>query len=199
MKVLLKPVVDVQDGTWRAAIPANRAWFESYRSFIGKYAKLAQEEKVEAFSNGCEYSANQSDEAEWRRVVKLVRSRFKGPLTYACNFDSYQKVAWWDAVDFVGIDAYFPLTNKLDPTLPELVAAWKRHAEAIEAWRASRKIAAPVAFLEFGFRSMDGANREPWAWANPGKVDLQEQSDCLEATYRVMNERDWWRGGFGWN
>src|SRR5262249_53620132 len=45
MNVLLKPMVDVDDGTWRAQItPSNvNAWFASYTNFLDNFADLAQQ------------------------------------------------------------------------------------------------------------------------------------------------------------
>jgi hypothetical protein len=51
-------------------------------------------------------------EKEWRRVIAAVRGVTSARLTYAANFDAYQRVAFWDALDAIGIQAYFPLTDK---------------------------------------------------------------------------------------
>lgn len=199
MKVVLKPIVDPHDGKWRGEIPASDAWFRSYRSFISRYADLAREEKVEAFSVGCEYNGLQGDERQWRAIVALVRSRYHGLLTYAANFDSYAKVRWWDALDFVGIDAYFSLTRKKNPTVDELKTAWTKQADAIGSWLERSGLKLPVVFTEIGYRSVDGANTAPWDFNMKGPVDLQEQIDCLRAMYGVMGGRTWWRGAYLWN
>src|SRR5262249_2502935 len=56
MKVLLKPMLDVDDGTWRAFInPSDKnQWFSNYTNFLGTFADMAQSKGVELFSIGCE-------------------------------------------------------------------------------------------------------------------------------------------------
>ena len=56
MKVLLKPMLDVDDGTWRAFIdPSDKdQWFANYTNFIGTFADMAQSKGVELLSIGCE-------------------------------------------------------------------------------------------------------------------------------------------------
>ncbi len=198
MKVLLKPNVDLRNGAWRAGIEPTEAWFASYRTFLNGWADLAREERVEALSVGCEFNRAQRWEAAWRKVVAGVRARFKGKLTYAASWDAFKDVAWWDAVDEVGIDAYFPLTKKADPTLAELKEAWRLRADDIGKWIAATGLKKPVVFTEVGYRSADGTNREPWAWADRPAVDLQEQADCYEALLSTLWGRPWWGGAFIW-
>src|SRR5262245_47297329 len=48
MKVLLKPMLDVSDGTWRANIdPSDKdLWFANYTNFLGSFADMAQSKGV---------------------------------------------------------------------------------------------------------------------------------------------------------
>ena len=68
---------------------------------------------------------------------------------------------FWEKLDFVGIDAYFPLTEKNDPTTEELIAGWQRHAEEIEQWLKQKQLDKPVVFTEIGYCSADGTNTQP--------------------------------------
>ncbi|HEY0865953.1 MAG TPA: hypothetical protein VGE01_01165 [Fimbriimonas sp.] len=199
MKVMLKPNVDLRNGAWRGTIVPSEAWFASYRKFINKYAQLAAQEKVEVLSVGCEFNKAQTWEGHWRDVAKGVRAVYPGLLTYSSNHDSYSAVKWWDAMDFVGIDAYFVLTSKTNPSPAELTASVNRVADGIAAWRSASGILKPVAFNEAGYRSEDGANMHPWDWSSNGALDLREQKDCYQALYETMRKRSWWRGVFWWN
>jgi hypothetical protein len=38
-----------------------------------------------------------------------MQSRYSGPLLYAANHGNEGSVAWWDAVDIIGVDAYYSL------------------------------------------------------------------------------------------
>jgi len=202
MKVKLKVIVEmveISPGNWRGLIPATPEWFESYGNFINFWAEFAEEHGADMFSVGSEFSSNDGDASSWRNIVSGVRARYSGPILYQATFDRYQSIEWWDVVDYAGIDAYFPLTGKDDPTLEELKAAWSAHANEIEAWQ--KTMSKPVIFSEIGYRSADGANKHPWLWGEspPLPVDLQEQVDCYEAAFQTFWNKSWFYGYYWWN
>jgi len=205
MKVLLKPNVDVVSGGWRGDIPGTDAWFDDpngYKAFIGRWAQWAQAHGVDGFAVGCEFEAASSNSAKWREVVAHVRSHFSdGPLVYAANWTEFASVDWWDALDYVGIDAYFPLSALTDPTVAQLQAIWDSIADGLEVWLASNYPDMGIMFTEIGYRSLDGANMAPWAWSPYGtdNVDLDEQAACYLAALSQTWDRDWMAGYFWWN
>jgi len=204
MKVMLKPHVDLSDDPdhWRGQIRFEdeadwQAWFTSYRDFINHYAELAEANGVEAFVVGVELGGTTEREAEWRQVVAEVRERFSGPITYAANWGGEEvSITWWDAVDYIGVDAYYPLTDKNDPTVQELKAAWRERVTMLR--ELSRRYGRPVLFTEIGYPSIDGANRAPWAWEGSGPVDPQEQADCYQAAFESFWDEPWFLGAFWW-
>lgn len=201
MKVLLKPTVDVKDGAWRGEIGFDteeewEAWFSSYRYFINYYAELAAKYKVEEFSVGVELERTVHRESQWRWIIENVRARFPGSLVYAANWDSYQNVNFWDALDYVGIDAYFELAVGASPKLEELLTAWAPWVEELEAfYEIVRK---PILFTEIGCRSVAKASARPWYWNTPGEVDLQEQARYYEAALRLFWDKPWFYGFYWW-
>lgn len=199
MKVMLKPLVDARDGTWRAAFTPDDwdRWFASYRRFITHYAHLARAERVEAFVVGGEF--NSSDvfrDADWRRVIAAVRQEFGGPLTYAADWRQYRNIRFWDALDYIGINAYFPLSDKAAPTVADLAAGWRRHAADIDAWRSERFKDKKVVFTEIGYASRRGAARDPMRYDPAAPVDLGLQRDAYEAVYRTVYREPWLAGLF---
>ena len=201
MKVLLKPTVDVADGAWRGEIRFDgeedwQAWFSSYRYFINYYAELAARYGVEELSVGVELAGTVHREREWRWIIENVRARFKGPLVYAANWDNYQNVNFWDALDYVGIDAYFELAVGPSPKLEELLAAWTPWVEELEAFY--ERVKKPILFTEIGCRSLTGASARPWDFLTPGEVDLQEQARYYEAAFRTFWNRPWFYGFYWW-
>jgi len=215
VKVMLKPHVDVSDGTWRGAIhPTDvNAWFASFTTFITHYAQLAQTNGVEMLCFGTEYltmsgSANQT---AWNNVIAAVRSAgYTGKLAYAANAtyggDEFTSVSFWDnpQLDVIGLDGYFPLTNHADPTLAELKAAWSsnKNGENIVSDVlnfAAAHPAKPVIFTEIGYMSVSGTNTEPYNFSHAGSLDQQEQANCYEAMYEVWSQHStaihgnfWW-------
>ena len=198
MKVMLKPMIDPEDfyTHWRGEFSGSQEWFDRYKSFIISYAAFAQEHHVDLFFVGCEFKATEQDESNWRQIIQGVRERYLGPLTYAATYDSFESIKWWDALDYVGIDAYFPLTNKKDPTLDELRQAWTRIANAMEAWALS--VNKPVVFTEIGYRSGDGNNMEPVIWTAQLSIDLKEQLDSYSAALETLWNRPWFHGFYWW-
>ncbi len=200
MKVMLKPHVDLYNGRWRGEIYFDsneewQAWFKSYKNFICHYAKLAEENGVEIFCVGCELVKTVQRE-EWFDIIEAIRKNFSGLLTYASNWDNYQNVTFWNLLDFIGIDAYFWLTHKNDPTLDELLQAWKRWKGGIE--EIHNLTGKPIVFTEIGYRSIDGCNIDPWNWWRYGKIDLQEQADCYKAAFITFWNESWFYGFYWW-
>ena len=103
----------------------------------------------------------------------------------------------WDKLDFIGIDAYFPLTDKADPTKEELVAAWEREANKIENWLKKTNLQKSILFTELGYVSSDGTNKQPWATLN-NPEDQEEQADSLDAALDVLSNRSWFKGIYLW-
>src|SRR2546430_13566284 len=61
----------------------------------------------------------------WVDIIDSVRAVYHGTVTYAAATDEAINVSFWDKVDEIGINAYPPLTTSLDPSVDQLVAAWK--------------------------------------------------------------------------
>lgn len=202
MKVMLKPHVDAFNGDWRGIFQPDdpEKWFQNYKNMITEYARMAKEENVEIFSIGCEFLELTKPEFTdfWEEIITAVRSIYSGPLVYSANWSiEYLHIEFWDALDFAGIDAYFELTDKKDPTLDELLEAWKPHLAEIQAFY--DKWSKPILLTEIGYRSLDGSNRYPWNWGIQGSVDLIEQAFCYQAVIRTFDGKPWFAGIYWWN
>jgi hypothetical protein len=212
LQVMLKPHVDVLDGTWRGQImPADvGAWFASYSEMMEHFAVLARDTGVEMLCVGTEFvtMTDARHATAWLEVVDRVRREYPGLLTYAANAnspaDEFTSVPFWPQLDLLGLDVYTPLTNDANPTRQELVSGWRRNRDGHDMVAAYRNFQAahgrPLIFTEIGYRSADGTNRAPWDWeASPGP-DPVEQVDCYEAAYEVWSgETAWMQGLFWWS
>ncbi len=202
LMVMLKPHVDASSGDWRGTFqPENpETWFSNYTEMTKTFAQLAQEENVDIFSVGCEFvELTTSDYTlAWKELIQEVREVYDGPLIYAANWGrESQQVEFWDALDFIGIDAYFELTDKADPTMDELLEAWMPYVSEVESFHQVWQ--KPVVITEIGYRSLDGTNMRPWDWEASGEVDLAEQASCYQAVIRVFGEKPWFKGIYWWN
>lgn len=205
LKVLLKPHIDLIDnsgGLWRADIGFQnqedwRKWFEEYCEFLRHYARLAEDTKVELFCIGTELSFAAGQEDSWRRfIIPETKKIYSGKLTYAANWDDYKNLRFWDELDYIGIDAYFPLSNKSVPGYGELENACIKWADEIEVWQKS--LNKPILFTEIGFRSCEFSAARPWDYASYSKVDAQLQADCYKAVLNVFCKREWFKGIYWW-
>jgi len=198
-KVMLRPTVDTLDNNWRGFIVPSAGWFDSYAKFMNKYAAMAEAEGVDALCVGVEYNGTQVEESSWREVVRQSRDNYSGPITYAANWDAKDKVAWWDAVDFVGIDAYFPLTDSNANDINTYRKHLRDGAAAVTALWKTTFHGKPVAFLETGCKAYDGAAKIPYDFHLDGPVDQQEQALVYQATLEVYSAQPWFAGVFFWN
>ncbi len=201
LKVMLKPHVDVKDGTWRGQIaPADvQAWFNSYTDFLAHYARLAEEHRVELFCVGTELRSlsGLKFRTQWKEVIAKVRAEYSGPLIYAANWDEYSSVSFWDFLDYVGINAYFSLSEAKTPSVEELVQAWAPWVSTLESWQA--QIRKYVVFTEIGYRSIDYAARQPWDWRRTGAYNPEGQANAYQAVFQAFKDKSWFAGLFLWN
>jgi hypothetical protein len=173
-----------------------QAWFSNYERFILDYARQAQAAGADAFCVGRELDRSAiARDADWRRTIGRVRATFTGPLTYSANFDTYSQVRFWDALDVIGVSAYFPLHGEPDPSFTDLAAGWDRVLGPLEAL--SRRTGKRVVFTEIGYPAVASAARAPWQEASE-PADVWLQARCYEAALRAMAARPWIVGAFWW-
>jgi hypothetical protein len=173
-----------------------RRWFESYTGYVLPYARNAQASGADMFCVGREMDSTViRREADWRALVSRIRAEYRGPLTYSANFDTWKGVGFWDALDFIGVSAYFPLSDRPDPPLGELEAGWDRALEPLEA--ASLRWGKPVLLTEAGFPSIPTAAKAPWR-EERSPADVWLQARCYEATLRALAHHPRVEGAFFW-
>ncbi|MBV9266121.1 MAG: hypothetical protein JO061_08135 [Acidobacteriaceae bacterium] len=212
LKILLKLHVDGADGSWRGQFnpPDADAWFQSYSDFILYYARLAQSLGVEGIVIGTEYVmlSGAQNQAHWQALIGDIRSAFSGILTYAANAthtgDEFTQVSFWDKLDLIGIDGYFPLTKFGDPSVAQLAAAWSRNLNGSNLVEVIQNLSSafnkPVIFTEIGYRSITGTNTRPWDAALTGVYDPAAQANCYQAFFEVWsNFSAWMQGAFWWD
>jgi len=203
IKVMIKPQIWVSRGKFTGYISMEseeewKAFEKTYESFILDFAILAQEIKAELFCLGTELNKFVTTRSEfWNQLIKKVKKVYKGKLTYAENWDKFDKVPFWNQIDYLGIDAYFPLSKSKTPLLEELKTEWARHKEKIIALQKQENI--PVLFTEYGYRSIDFNTEKPWnSDRNQTNVNLKAQEIALKALFNEFWPENWFAGGFLW-
>jgi len=204
MFVLLKPHIDMINSgdLCRSDIGFQKekdwnVWFADYRKFILHYARMAEKENVEFFCVGTELSFAAQRTEDWKNIIIEVRKVFLGHITYAANWDEYKDVGFWSELDYAGIDAYFPLSKKSNPSYSEIKEGWKEWLADIETWQAV--IDKPVVFTECGYCSSDIAAMKPWEQATSGSPNANLQADLYRAVFETFWDKPWFSGVYWWN
>lgn len=211
LRVGLKPGVLYDDGTWSAVItPADPAqWLATYQTFVDHYADLAKQAGADFLVLGTELDSMASGttyETQWRAMIADLRSRFSGQLMYAASQNGYATVPFYDALDFITLEGYMPLTvaGAPTPTVADLVAAWSNFADAgghhrdyvSEISAVQAKFNKPVVFTEMGYSSSVGSAASPAKWFPlPSQA---EQANAYEAFFEVWSAKPWFKGAFTW-
>lgn len=204
LSVALMPMVRLAQAPardhWRGVIQpaAPDAWWSSYRRFVAHYAELAARSGVSLLAVGTELSSmsGPAHAPRWRQVARVARARFDGPIAYVANHDALDLRAPFEAVDVVGVSAYFPLTDDLDAPERQLRAAWRRHARRLA--RLGRETGKPIVLFEVGYPSVDGGAVRPWDYTTGAPIDLEEQRAAYAAFAAATVEARWLRGAFFW-
>ena len=200
IKVMLKPHVWLRPSNWVGMIEhhseeAWRAWFEAYRELILHYAALAQDAAMDALCIGNEMAETTGREREWRDLIAEIRETFDGTLTYGAHFDEVYDVPFWDALDFIGVSAYYPLASGRAPGRDALAAAWRPVITRLE--KLAIKWIKPIVFTELGYRSSDFAPEHPWH-VDRAPVNLQVQADAYAAFFEAVWPQPWFGGVYWW-
>ena len=208
LNVMLKPHVDLWNDPnhWRGEIGPNfttaqwNTWFASYTAMITHYAQLAAEEGVEQFSVGTELNSTTGREAQWRAVIAAVGAEFDGTLTYAGDWTNALLVPWWDALDLIGVDAYYRLADdgNNSPTADEIAEKWQPVLADLAGLSAAEGDK-PILFTEIGYRSQNGAAQHPWDWESGGAVDLAEQALLYQVAFEQVADEPWFAGFYWWS
>ena len=174
-------------------------WFASYREFVLHYAEIAEQAGAVGLSVGTELRQTVHREAQWRETISLTRARFGGWLTYAANWDDFDQVPWWDAVDYIGVQAYFELGDAptdLSTQRQQLTDAWIPIRDRLHA--VSGRFDRKIFFTEVGYKSHEGATVKPWRWELEGESDPVLQAHAYEAAFRSFWHQPWFAGFYWW-
>ncbi len=200
LKVMLKPQVWMHN-TWvgEFQMETEETWVEwekSYREFAMTFAKIAEELEVELFCIGTEYKYAATKRIEfWSTLIADIRLIYKGELTYAANWDEYHLISFWHELDYIGINAYFPLSPQKAPSQAVLQDAWSPIKTQIQQFSTTHK--KPILFTEYGYRSVEGAAWEHWQ-LDQNEVSNKAQVDALNAFYATFWNERYVSGGFIW-
>lgn len=197
-KVLFKPHIDSFCGCWRGSLAPSDldAWHASYKNFILTIASLAEELDIEILAIGTELKSRSGDTEFWRGLIPEIKNLYSGKLTYAANWDEYESVAFWDLLDFIGVDFYFPLSDDPDAGRDELQSSLVIIGDELGDF--SREKIKSVLFTEIGYTDKNGTVTKPYYYSGEGQSDPNEQADAYHSVLSSYKNAAWLEGLFWW-
>lgn len=204
IKTMLKPQIYVP-GDWPGGIKFEseekwREWEDDYTKFIMDFVTIAINQKIDMICIGTEFKVSTMERNDyWVKLIENIRKIYAGKLTYAANWDEYQHIQFWGDLDYIGVDAYFPLVNEDTPSISALQAAWKDDKAKMK--KISEQFDVPILFTEYGYLSVDGCAYNNWELEkNIDNLSINElaQANAIDAVLSTFWMESFWAGGFLW-
>jgi len=203
LSVMLKPQLWVWKGEYTGEIKMETEadWLKlekTYEDFILDYAEIAQQENVQLLCIGTELASFVKARPDyWRSLIEKIRKIYFGKLTYAANWDAYTAFPHWELLDYIGVDAYFPLTETKHIEIDYCMSSWSNWKNELE--NQHKKYKRPILFTEYGYRSVDFAGKQPWDSSRElSGVNSKNQEELLSCIFQSFWNEPWFAGGFLW-
>ena len=202
MYTLMKPQLWI-NGSWPGDVEMSddSGWdqfFDYYYRWIRHYAMIAEIRQFDALCLGVEFSiATRGKPDAWRAIIKKIRGLYSGPITYAANWgEEFEQLSFWDELDFIGLNCYYPLSDKEAVDKRELKQAFAEVLQKAEA--VSKRYNKPLVLTEVGFRSVANSWKNPHAEASGRSADEECQRICYEVLFEGIQDKEWIKGLFLW-
>ena len=190
LRVFLVPHLWVENGEWRADIDpgsdeAWAEWMDAYEQFLLTWVEVAKEAGVDLVSVGVELRswATTTRAPQLVDMIRRVRQIYPGPVTYSANWDDAHDTVIWGELDVIGINAFFPLTDKEDANLSELMEGGSRVANQVR--ELSQTWSRPVLFTEIGYTTRRDPALRPWEWPD-GMTDVVVDQFAQALAYTAL-------------
>jgi len=209
-------------GDWRSTYnPTDAAaFFASYKTMIVSAAQLAQTNGAASLSIGVELDqlTGPAYQSYWTDIITAVRAVFSGKLTYSSEWDDNvspwagqhgltagtgdlsTQVSFWSELDYLGIDAYPPISDAANPTVAQLVAGWTQTPTASGALATTgnqslisyfsavaAQVGLPLVFTEIGYESATDAASQPFG-TSTNVYDPTLQANLYTAFFQAWQQ-----------
>lgn len=202
MHVMMKPHIWISSGVWCGEIEMKsgvdkKSWADDYSQFVTYHGLIAELAGMESFCIGIEMPKMSRDREMWIRIIAFARAAFSGYMTYGGNwFDEYEHIPFWDQLDFIGVQAYFPLANSEAVPAEDIKRKADEVAQGLRQF--SEKWKKPIVFTEVGFPSISSGliqpHEEKWMAETSEKTQALGYRTILES----FGDTSWFRGNFWW-
>ena len=185
LHAILKPELWIEDGGRPSDVQPSdpdgwARFFESYAAFVLHYAQLAEALKVDGLVLGTGLSAASTEHPQrWTELIAKVRTLYPGKVAYAANQEKAKRIAWWDALDAIGIQLDGPLAHKNALNEDAVRAGLRRAVRELED--VAKRFEKPIWITEVGYRSVSDPFSAPHAplTANGSHPIVDQQAQAL--------------------
>ncbi|MFK7979800.1 MAG: hypothetical protein AB8G86_07450, partial [Saprospiraceae bacterium] len=173
-------------------------WETAYEKYILELARIAEEVEVDLFSIGTELKQSAwKRPAYWHQLIQKVRAIYKGKLIYSANWDEYQKITFWQDLDYIGVDTYFPISKMETPSVKKTMKNWRSIQKDLK--RFSKKENLKIVLTEYGYRNVAYAGKRPWTHdKGSATTNNLAQRNLYQAFFETFWTKKWIAGGFAW-
>lgn len=177
---------------------AWQTFFVNYSKWMIHYAMIAEMHQMDLLCVGVEFvKATIQRPADWRRLIASIREVYSGPITYAANWgEEFEQLSFWEDLDYIGLNCYYPLGKGEKVNKKELNKAFKSIIKKAE--KISRNAQKPLLLTEIGFRSIQGPWENPHAQADGRGFNEDHQEWCYDTVFKTIQDEDWIHGIFWW-
>ena len=190
LKICIKPHLAYwRSGfSWRGEISfdTDEQWVRFWRDYRDWMLTIvAACTEADAIVIGTELDRTLAHEQEWRALITDVRRIYKGPITYAANWSDYRQVAFWDALDIIGIQGYFPVAETESPTEADIRSGWEEVIAELRSYSIEQN--RNVVFTELGYNQSYMAASEPWNYQVDDDGARAVQELCWRAAFDAID------------
>ena len=176
----------------------EKAYTELFLGFAALSDEFPQVDMLSIGNELREFATRRPD--FFKGLIARLRAEYPNlKLTYSANWDEYESITFWEDLDYLGVNSYFPLVDAKTPQVEEIKEAFLPIKNDILS--VARRSGVPVLFTEYGFRSIDHGLRRPWD-NGPNQVgvnvNLEAQANAYIAFYETFWDEPWVAGGFFW-
>ena len=200
--VMLKPQIWLR-GSWPGDLKmlSEEEWdrfFAYYEQWIGHYALLAELFEIDILCIGTELTyATLNHEDRWIDMARRLRSIYSGKLVYAPNWgEEFENLNFWDAFDYIGLNSYYPLSDKEEPTEEELKAGARSIVERMK--KVQKKFNKPLIITEIGYPSTEKPWMLPYQEGRQSEANVEHQALCYRIMLEALSDQDWLAGVYWW-
>jgi len=126
-------------------------------------------------------------------MIPVIRKFYNGKILYCANWGNVHIVEYWDLVDFIGVDAYYPIAPEIQtPTVKQIFDGWETIHHNLK--NLSNFYQKKIIFSEIGYCSVVNSN----AGCNSNVVSDIAQANCYTAALERFLKEDFFEGIFWW-